>query len=233
MINPRVLAIIPARGGSKGLPRKNIINLAGKPLIAWTIEASLNSKHITKTVVSSDDKEILDLAKQFGVDALRRPKNLATDCSTSEAVVECVIEHLESIGEVFDIVVLLQPTSPLRDSIDIDKAFEVMIEGGATAIISVYECDNKILKTFLINDNGFINSISKPKFSFMRRQDLPETYMANGAIYIINIKSFKETLSFMTDKTMSYVMQEKMSRDIDGHMDLKYCAVILNNESDS
>ena len=230
MYKPRLLAIIPARGGSKGLPRKNITDLAGKPLIVWTIEASLRSKYITKTVVSSDDKEILDIAKQFGADALKRPKKLATDFATSESVVGWVIEHLESIGEVFDIVVLLQPTSPLRDDKDIDKAFELMIEQEATAVISVYAFDNKILKTFLINDNGFMNSISKPQFPFMRRQDLPITYMANGAIYIININSFKDTLCFMTDKTLGYLMPEKMSRDIDGHVDLKYCAVILNKE---
>ena len=227
-----MLAVIPARGGSKGLPKKNITDIAGKPLIAWTIEASLRSKYITKTVVSSDDKEILDIAKQFGADALKRPKNLATDLATSESVVEWVIEHLAFTGELFDIVVLLQPTSPLRDYKDIDKAFEVMIEERATAVISVYAFDNKILKTFLINENGFMDSISKSKFSFMRRQDLPETYMANGAIYIININSFKDTRCFMTDKTTSYVMPVETSRDIDGHMDLKHCAAILKKKNE-
>ena len=120
----RVLSIIPARGGSKGLSRKNIVNLAGKPLIVWTIEASLGSKYITKTVVSSDDKEILDISVEYGAEIIRRPDYLAGDTTTSESVVSHAIDYLQSTGEEFDIVVLLQPTSPLRNAKDIDNSFE-------------------------------------------------------------------------------------------------------------
>ena len=101
----RILSIIPARGGSKGLPRKNIIDLAGKPLIAWTIEASISSKYITKTIVSSDDDEILEVSKKYGSEIVRRPDNLASDTATSESVVEHVIDYLKYKGEEFDIVV--------------------------------------------------------------------------------------------------------------------------------
>jgi CMP-N-acetylneuraminic acid synthetase len=95
----RILSIIPARGGSKGLPRKNIVDLVGKPLIAWTIEASLNSKYITKTVVSSDDIEILDISIKYGAGVVRRPSELANDIATSESVVKHSIDYLESIGK--------------------------------------------------------------------------------------------------------------------------------------
>ena len=224
----KILSIIPARGGSKGLPRKNIADLAGKPLIAWTIEASLNSKYITKTIVSSDDKEILDVAIKYGSEIIKRPDNLATDTATSESVVKHAIDYLESIGEVFDIVILLQPTSPLRNCKDIDSAFEVMFDSSATAVISTCEFDNKILKTFIESSNGFLEGISNNKYPFMRRQDLPKVYMSNGSIYIIDTKTFKNVNSFMTDKTLNYLMPKKGSVDIDSSDDLIQVEKILN-----
>jgi CMP-N,N'-diacetyllegionaminic acid synthase len=216
----RVLSIIPARGGSKGLPRKNIIDLAGKPLIAWTIEASLKSKYITKTIVSSDDEEILDISKKYDAEIIKRPDNLASDTATSEAVVRHAIEYLESMGEVFDIVVLLQPTSPLRNSKDIDSAFEVMFTSSATAIISTCEFDNKVLKTFIKGSNGFLEGVSNNKHPFMRRQDLPLVYMPNGAIYIIMKDSFVECDGFYTDSTLPFIMDIYHSVDIDSQEDL-------------
>jgi CMP-N-acetylneuraminic acid synthetase len=217
----RVLSIIPARGGSKGLPRKNIIDLVGRPLIAWTIEASKNSKYITKTIVSSDDKEILDISVEYGAEIIKRPDNLASDTATSEAVVKHTIDYLESMGEVFDIVVLLQPTSPLRNCRDIDSAFKAMFNSSATAVISTYEFDNKILKTFKEGSNGFLEGVSNNKYPFMRRQDLPSVYMPNGAIYIVNIDAFRISGGFMTDRTSCYVMPITRSLDVDTESDLK------------
>lgn len=213
----RVLAIIPARGGSKGLPRKNIIDLAGKPLIAWTIEASLGSKYITKTIVSSDSDEILEVAKNYNSYILKRPDELATDISSSEVVVKHAIESIE---EKFDYVVLLQPTSPLRNTNNIDMAFDKLFSSNATALISVCEYDNKILKAFKENEFGYIEGISNNKYPFMRRQDLPKTYMSNGAIYIIKVDEFLKNNSFFTDKTISFVMGETKSFDIDTKEDL-------------
>jgi CMP-N,N'-diacetyllegionaminic acid synthase len=224
----RVLSIIPARGGSKGLSRKNIVNLAGKPLIVWTIEASLGSKYITKTVVSSDDKEILDISVEYGAEIIRRPDYLAGDTTTSESVVSHAIDYLQSTGEEFDIVVLLQPTSPLRNYKDIDNAFEAMFDADATAVISTCEFDNKILKTFIKKSNGFLRGISNDKYPFMRRQDLPSTFMPNGAIYIINHKSFREENSLMTSKTLSYVMPKDRSVDIDCNNDLAKAELMFN-----
>ncbi len=218
LMTKKVLAIIPARGGSKGLPGKNIIDLAGKPLIAWTIEASLGSQYITKTIVSSDSDEILEVAKRYGSDMVKRPDELATDKSSSEVVVKHVIESIE---ENFDYVVLLQPTSPLRDTVDIDCAFEKLFSTDATALISVCEYDNKILKAFKENELGYIEGVSNNKYPFMRRQDLPKTYMSNGAIYIIKVDDFFKNNSFFTDKTISFIMDEVKSMDIDVRDDLK------------
>lgn len=221
----RVLAIIPARGGSKGLPRKNIINLAGEPLISWTIKSSLDSKYITKTIVSSDSDEILEVAKKYGSYILKRPDEFATDISSSEVVVKHLIESME---EKFDYIILLQPTSPLRDTTDINSAFEKFFSSNATALISVSEYDNKILKAFRENEFGYIEGISNNKYPFMRRQDLPKTYMSNGAIYIVKVEEFLKNNSFFTDKTISFVMNEIKSFDIDVQEDLEKVEKYIN-----
>ena len=215
----KILAIIPARGGSKGLPGKNILPLAGKPLISWTIDASLNSKYITKAIVSSDDNEILDTAQKYGSNILKRPNEFAKDDSPSEVVIE---HALKEIKEDFDYIILLQPTSPLRDHIDIDSAFEKLFNSNATALISVYEIDNKILKAFKENDKGYIEGVSNNKYPFMRRQELPKTYLSNGAIYIIDVKEFIKNRSFFTDKTIYYKMDKNKSLDIDTKDDLEH-----------
>lgn len=224
----KVLAIIPARSGSKGIPKKNIIDLAGKPLLAWTIEASHGSKYITKTIVSSDCDEILEVAKNYNSNILKRPDELATDISSSEVVVKHAISSME---EKFDYIVLLQPTSPLRDTTDIDSAFENLFSSNATALISVCEYDNKILKAFKENESGYIVGISNNKYPFMRRQDLPKTYMSNGAIYITKVDEFLKNNSFFTDKTISYVMNETKSFDIDTREDLKKVEKYINENT--
>jgi len=228
LMTKKILAIIPARGGSKGLPRKNIINLAGKPLIAWTIEASLNSKYITKTIVSSDDEEILNVSKKCGADILKRPNEFAIDTASSEVVVKHAIENIS--GE-FDYIVLLQPTSPLRDTQSIDIAFKKLFDNKATGLISVCKIDNKILKAFKKNQNGFIEGVSNNKYPFQRRQDLPKVYMSNGAIYIIKTDEFIKNNSFWTDKTIKFVMDGIKSTDIDTKEDLEKVQLIINVQS--
>ena len=214
----KILSLIPARAGSKRLPQKNMAELGGRPLIAWTIEASLNSKYITKTVVSSDSKEILKIAKEYGADFLKRPGLLANDTASSESV---VAHALESIEEKFNFIVLLQPTSPLRKTEDIDNSFEKLFRENVTALVSVCETDNKILKAFKENEKGFLEGLSNNKYPFMRRQDLPKTYMSNGAIYIVKVSDFLKNNSFYTDKTISYVMHGDSNLDIDTKDDLK------------
>jgi len=228
LMTKKVLAIIPARGGSKGLPRKNILNLNGKPLIAWTIESSLKSKYIAKTIVSSDDDEILEISKKYGAGILKRPKELATDTASSEVVVKHAIE---SINENFDYIILLQPTSPLRDVENINNAFENLFEEDATALISVCKIDNKILKAFKKNKDGFIEGISNNEYPFKRRQDLPKTFISNGAIYIVKVDKFLENNSFLTDKTISYMMNEIESIDIDSMKDLEKTNRLIDDKT--
>tara|TARA_B110000967_G_scaffold208664_1_gene261646 strand:+ start:2005 stop:2706 length:702 start_codon:yes stop_codon:yes gene_type:complete len=214
----KILAIIPARAGSKGLQRKNVIDLAGKPLIAWSIEASLKSKYISKTLVSSDDNEILNISKKYGADTLKRPDEFATDISSSEQVIS---HALNAINETYDYVILLQPTSPLRDVDDIDNAFKTFFSTDAKELISTSAIDNKILKAFKEKTNGFIEGISNNEYPFMRRQNLPKTFMSNGAIYIIKTDEFLKSNSFFTDKTISYLMDDMKSLDIDTLNDLE------------
>ena len=231
MTNLRVLAVIPARGGSKGLPRKNIVDLAGKPLIAWTIEASLNSKYITKTVVSSDDKEISSVAREYGLEVVQRPENLASDDATSESVVKHVVDFFRLNKEEFDVLILLQPTSPLRTSSDIDNAFLIKLENKATAVISVTQNDNKILKSFKYTSKGFLEGISNNSYPFTSRHKLPKTYLSNGAIYIVDVEEFIKRCSFLTDETVGYSMEASKSYDIDTQEDLAKIARLFDSRS--
>ena len=216
-MTPKVLAVIPARGGSKGFKKKNIALLGDKPLLAWSIEASLASKYITKTFVSSDDDTILSIAKEYGANTIKRPSEFATDEASSQSV---VLHLLQEIHEEFEYVVLLQPTSPLRDTQEIDTAFEKLFTCDASALISVVEYDNKILKAFVQKD-GFLQGIANNKYPFMRRQDLPPTYMSNGAIYIIKVEEFLQHESFFTQKSIPHIMDEIKSIDIDTPQDLE------------
>lgn len=224
----KVLAIIPARGGSKGLPRKNIVNLAGKPLIAYSIEASLNSKYITKTVVSSEDDEILDVAKSFGAQTLKREEALAQDDVKTEPV---LLDVLEKLDESFDYMILLQATSPLRTAQHIDEAMKQMLEQKADALISVYEPSHSALKAFMVDGNSCLKGIVNDEYPFSPRQLLPKTYYPNGAIYIINTKEFMKNQSlFIKEKTAFYLMDESLSLDIDTQKDLEVVEMHLKSK---
>lgn len=185
------------------------------------------SSPITKTIVSSEDDEILSLARQYGADGLKRPEALASDTASSESVVKHVVEALKEEGETYDYVVLLQPTSPLRTAEDIEAACAKLLESEATALISVTAVDNKILKAFKAEEDGYIAGIANNHYPFMRRQDLPKTYMSNGAIYIIRVDEFMENNSFFTDQTIAYEMDEGKSIDVDTKEDLIQIEKIL------
>jgi len=219
--NLTFLAIVPARGGSKGLPGKNIADLAGKPLIAWSIEAGQKSKYINKVVVSSDSDEILEIAQDFGAQPLKRPDKLASDTAASEPVIAHALVSLLQAGERYDYIVLLQPTSPLRNFEDIDNAIETMLRQKADALISVYEPPHTPYKAFKQNTQGYLEGLIDSETPFKRRQDLPKVYMPNGAIYIVNSEKFMKTGKLFTDKTIPYVMSIQRSADIDTLEDLQ------------
>ncbi|MEK7507165.1 MAG: acylneuraminate cytidylyltransferase family protein [Patescibacteria group bacterium] len=230
--NKKILAIIPARGGSKGIPKKNIVPVGGRPLIAWTIEAAKKSKYINKIVVSSDSDEILNVAKKWGAYPLKRPAELATDTAPPEPIVFHVLDHLKKKGNYIpNILVYLQPTSPLRTRDDIDSAFNSFFKSKATAVISVYELDKKYLKAFITDKNGFLKGAVNNKYPFMNRQQLPSVYMPNGAIYIITRKEFMKTGQLFSNKTAPHVMTAEKSFDLDTLEDLKKLRRILKKRA--
>lgn len=228
MSKPKVLAIIPARGGSKGLKDKNIASLLSKPLIAWSIEAALHSSTITNTLVSSDSDTILDIAKQYGASILKRPDALAKDTTPSEPVISHV---LENVSESYDYLILLQPTSPLRNSKDIDAAFNLLMRKEADALISVYEPSHHPLKSFTTTAEGYLEGIVNNDYPFMRRQDLPQAMYPNGAIYIISVALFKQTQKLFAEKTLAYLMPQSRSIDVDSQEDLALIEAYLLKEA--
>jgi CMP-N-acetylneuraminic acid synthetase len=217
MSDLKILTIIPARGGSKGIPDKNIKDLAGKPLIAWTIEAALKSLYVTKTIVSSDSETILEISQKYGAKTLKRPAYLASDTARSEPVITHVLEQFKE--ENYDYIILLQPTSPLRTNSDIDKAIKTLLESDATALISVYRPQHHPLKAFKMNSKGFLKGIINDDFPFAPRQELAEAYYPNGAIYIVKTALFLETGKLFTDKTVAFEMPFEKSLDIDTEAD--------------
>lgn len=215
----KVLAIIPARGGSKGIPKKNLVNFRGKPLIEWSIKAALKSKNITDVIISSDSDEILNVANKYSkVIALKRPDNLATDFTRTEPV---LLHALENLKQNYDCIILLQPTSPLRTAKHIDDAFAKFKASEAIALISVCQIEHHPYKTFKLNKNGYLEGIINNEYPFYPRQKLPEVYKPNGAIYITNVNSFINSESLFSAKTIHFEMSEKDSLDIDTLKDLE------------
>jgi N-acylneuraminate cytidylyltransferase len=211
----RVLAIIPARGGSKGVPRKNIRVAGGQPLIAWTIRAALASAYIDKLIVSSEDDEIRSVAAGFGADLpLRRPPELATDDATSLDVVLNVLDAARG----FDLGVLLQPTSPLRTSDDIDSCLSLTVRSGATSCIAVTEVVESPFWMYSVGADGRLSPVVPGK-RFERRQDLPSIYRPNGALYVFQPDWLRQNGQFVDEQTIAYIMPGSRSLDIDTEAD--------------
>ena len=217
-----VLAIITARGGSKGIPGKNIIDLAGKPLLAYSIEAAKRSKYIDRLILSSENEDIIKEAIQYGCEApYVRPAELAKDDTPGMAP---VLHAIGSINEKYDYVVLLQPTSPLRIAEDIDKAIELCLSGHP-ACVSVTEPDKSPYWMYTLSKDGAMNPILKS--NAYRRQDLPPVYALNGAVYVAQTEFLIENETFLTEKTVAYIMPKSRSIDIDTELDLKLCELII------
>lgn len=222
--NKKILAVIPARGGSKGIPRKNIKNLAGIPLIGWTINAALKSKYIDYTVLSSEDDEIINLAIKLGCSVpFKRPEELAKDDTHGILPILHAIDNCKG----FDYVIMLQPTSPLRTTEDIDEFIEFSFERNALACVSVSETAKSPYWMFSIK-NEYLNPLL-PEFSLVpRRQDLPKTYALNGALYLAKIEWLQENRNFVSLETKAYVMPNERSFDIDTELDFLICEMLLS-----
>jgi CMP-N,N'-diacetyllegionaminic acid synthase len=226
-----VLALIPARGGSKGIKRKNIIDLNGKPLISYTIKEALKSKYINNENIwcSTDDKEIANISKKLGAEIpFIRPKKYAEDDSTSVSVAIHALDWASNNNINFDCLILLQPTSPLRTAEDIDSAFELMNEKKADSVVSITKPDILPFNLKYLNEDGTIKEYTKKEYN--RRQEMPDNiYGTNGAIYIVKTKILYTKNSFFGGKNYGYVMNKEKSIDIDSDYDLKIARLLLKD----
>ena len=183
-----VTALIPARGGSKRLPRKNVKLLNSKPLIAWSVEVAKASKYIDQVIVSTDDEEIKQISEQYGAEVpFIRPEHLSNDTASSFDVIKHAIEQL-GIEDQNHLIVLLQPTSPLRTTFDIDKALEFFKTNDADGVVSISECEHSPLWANSLPENFSMKNFIRPELVGKRSQDLPKYYRLNGSIYISDSK---------------------------------------------
>ena len=218
----RLLAIIPARAGSKRLPGKNIIDFAGKPMISWSIEAALASKYIDNVIVSTEDNNIAKISKRFGAEVpFLRPKELATDEANSVDVIISVLDNLKLRNIFYDYIILLQPTSPLRGVRDINKSIELMLFKECASVVSVCKVNhNPLWINTLPGDDSMVNFIDN-YFLNKSSQDLPHYYKLNGAIYLCDSKRLRDEKSlFIKESCFAFKMNFSHSIDIDSKDDL-------------
>lgn len=228
MGNNKILAIIPARGGSKGVPRKNIKELDGKPLITYTIEASKKSKYIDRIVVSTEDKEIAEVSKKYGAEVpYLRPLQLAQDNSPT---IDCVIHMVNWLKEkenyLPDYVCLLQCTSPLRSYEDIDGTIQKAITLNVDGAVSVCEAEVNPYWTNIFDGDKLKYFIEEGK-EITRRQDLPKVYSVNGSVYVIKANVLLDKKTFETENITGYVMSNESSIDIDNEIDFKFAELLM------
>lgn len=209
-----MLAVITARGGSRGLPRKNVLPFRGRPLIGWTIAAAQASRWIDRLVLSSDDPEIIALAEGMGCAApFRRAPELSGDAATS---IDAVLDALDRVPG-YDVVVLLQPTSPLRATADIDGAIERMSAAGAASCVSVREASSHPWLVFGQDPDGRLEPFTPaPQGASLRRQDLPPAWVLNGAVYVADAAWLRRERTFiLPGQTVAWEMPAERSADID------------------
>ena len=212
----KVLAVIPARGGSKGIPRKNIKKLGGKPLIAWTIEAALKAPSINRVIVSTDDEEIAAVAEQFGAEVpFKRPIAIARDDTPG---LDPVLHAIENSPDS-DWVLLLQPTSPLRSVDDIEGIIKLCQEKGALSAVSVAEVGKHPFWMYQRSSDMRLQPLIPNRGEIMRRQDLPSVYVLNGALYLARPDWLIENQGFIGPETLGYVMPVERSVDLDTPLD--------------
>ena len=224
----RTLAVIPARGGSKGVPNKNIKELCGKELVTYTIKAALDSKIFDKVLVSTDSETIMDIAKKNGADTpFVRPSRLSGDYISSDEVIKHAIEFYEGKGELYTEVCKLQPTSPLRDMYHIREAYDLFKEKEADFVVSVCECEHSPLWTGIVGSDLSMDDFIKDEIKMSCRQKLSTYYRLNGAIYFAKVEAFKREQSFFGKNGYAYLMRQEDSIDIDSELDFKMAEYMM------
>lgn len=226
------LAIIPARSGSKGLKNKNIIQINGQPLIAYTINAALSSNCFDTVMVSTDSLEYATIAKKYNAEVpfLRSQLNSGDASDTWDVVREVLNRYLEE-GKEFDYVAILQPTSPLRTAEDIKNAFKELSNDNANNVISVVECEHPVQWCFQLDSSNSLKNLAESPYIFKRRQELKKYYHENGAIYIVKAdKILNKKYNFYNDACFAYVMKRTHSVDIDEKADLYFCEALMKEK---
>jgi CMP-N,N'-diacetyllegionaminic acid synthase len=226
----KILGIVPARGGSKGIPRKNIVPLLGRPLLAYTAEAALSAKLLTRTVLSTDDEEIARIGRQWGLDVpFLRPAELAGDDTPTIPVLQHVVRWLERAGEIYDAVFILQPTNPLRRPEDIDGSIELLEKTGADSVISFIDVGEKhpARMKFISPAGKVIDPPFKEEFEGQRRQDLPKLYLREGSVYLTRRKVLMEKNSIQGHHCQAWIIPPMRACNIDTPFDLFLVEQIL------
>jgi len=234
MINGKsVLAIIPARGGSKGLPEKNIKELYGKPLIAWSIEVAKACSVIDKIVVSTDDENIADVTKTYGAEMpFMRPAELASDTASTIGVLFHAVDWFEKNENYQPAhILLLQPTSPLRTVVDIEGVIQTLKEKNARAVVSVCKTDHHPWWSNILPEDGNMKDFIRPEILNKRRQYLPVFYRLNGAIYLAETDYLRECSGFLGQDTFAYEMPRERSIDIDTDMDFRLACLLMEEQT--
>ena len=229
----KILAIIPARGGSVRLPGKNIRVLGDKPLIEWSIDVARKVSSIDKIFVSTDCDDIANVCRRAGLDIpILRPKSLASDNSSTIDGVKHAIEYLKGRGEIYDFVLLLQPTSPLRSADHVRKAIDIVSSKKADAVISVCKCEHSPLWTNSLPSDFSMTNFLDVKFKNMRSQELPVYYRLNGAIFLVNINRLYEEETFLLSSNSYGIEMDAMaSVDIDHEIDFLLAETIIKQSS--
>ena len=226
----KILGVIPARGGSKGIPKKNLTPTAGRPLIDYTFEAALHSRELDSVVLSTDDEEIAEHGRRSGIGApFLRPSSLATDQAPMVPAVQHAVTWLEDHDDrEIDAVMLLQPTSPLRQAWHIDQAVIKFKEEDSDGLVSVCDVNEHPYEVVYFSNEGIRRALERPAES-MRRQDFPQYYFVNGAIYLVRRSVLMEDHTFLPANNTPYVMDRRFSVDVDSPIDIKIAECLLKS----
>lgn len=233
-IGKTVLAVIPARGGSKGLPGKNGREICGRPLIAWSIEQAKHCDDIHRIVVSTDDEQLAKFALEYGAEVpFMRPVELASDTTSTIDVIFHALDWFKEYENYRpEYILLLQPTSPLRSEKDIEGAMQVLVAKNARAVVSVCESDHHPWWSNTLPANRNMKDFLRPEILNKRRQDLPNFYRLNGAIYLAEIDYLFKYNGFFGPETFAYEMPKERSIDIDSAMDFKLASLFIEEQNE-
>jgi CMP-N-acetylneuraminic acid synthetase len=226
----RVLGIVPARGGSKGIPRKNLCRLGGKPLLQYTAEAALKARRLSKVILTTEDAEIAEVGRSCGLEVpFLRPAELARDDTPTLSVVQHVMQEIEQAGEYYDAICLLQPTTPFRRAEQIDECIELLQHENADAVITVLQVPMKYNPQWVYwkDRNGHLILCTGSKEPITRRQDLPPAYHRDGSVYVTRRDVIMRHNSLYGERLCGYLLSPDDSVNIDGPVDLQHAQELI------